>query len=199
MDKEQLKHRILQRTVKTPSCWFYTGAKNGGYGAITIDGKKTVVHKLMYRAVIGEVPEGKELDHLCGIKHCVNPEHLQPVTHLENTRRGPQYKGLDVNHLMPSRKKTHLLYIHNDRFRKEKNKSALVNKLLEEHYWNEGIKEVNTALSNAKVPTEDRYVATPEGVYGPTKLEPKAQKFCKNGHPVPSGRDRCLGKGCKYA
>lgn len=134
MNNEQIKHRILSKTVKTSTCWFYTGGKNGGYGALTIDGKKIVVHKLMYIAAVGEIPEGKELDHLCGIKHCVNPEHLQAVSHLENTRRGPQYKGLDQNYKAPSRKKTHLLYIHDDRFREEENKSQLVNELLAKHY-----------------------------------------------------------------
>lgn len=59
--------------------------------------------------------------------------------------------------------------------------------------------KANEALSEAKVSTEGRYVATPEGIYGPTKLESKAQKFCKEGHPIPVGRDKCLGKGCKHS
>ena len=178
MDKEQMKHRILSRTVKTPSCWFYTGAKNGGYGAIEINGKKTVVHRLMYEAVVGKVPDGMELDHLCGIKHCVNPEHLQPVTHLENTRRGPQSKGRETSaHLMPSRKKTHLLYIHDDLFRQEKHKSQLVNTLLERHYH-----------GTVDGKTQEEVVA---------EVEEKIikVKYCDHGQQ----RGKCLWKGCKYA
>lgn len=206
MDKEQLKHRILARTKKTSSCWFYIGTKASGYGTIVIDGKREVVHRLMYEIERGAIPEGSELDHLCGIKHCLNPDHLEPVSHLENTRRGPQYKGDEAkyksNPKAPSRKKTHLLYIQEERFRSEPKKSALVNKLLTDYYDNHNFKSVlektNKYLNSARVPEEGRYVATPEGIYGPTKLEVKT-KLCKNGHAIPEGRDRCMGKGCKYS
>jgi hypothetical protein len=53
MDLEQIKYRILAKTVKTPNCWFFTGAKNGGYGAIIIKGKRIVAHKLMYQIEVG--------------------------------------------------------------------------------------------------------------------------------------------------
>ena len=45
-------------------------------------------HKMMYEHVNGPVPEGLELDHLCHVRHCVNPAHLEAVTHAENVKRG---------------------------------------------------------------------------------------------------------------
>jgi len=45
-------------------------------------------HRLSYETEIGPIPEGLELDHLCRVRSCVNPLHLEPVTHQENVRRG---------------------------------------------------------------------------------------------------------------
>ena len=201
MDKEQLKHKILSKTVKTSTCWFYTGTKASGYGTITVDGKRILAHRIMYEAVNGAIPDGKEIDHLCIIRHCVNPEHLQAVTHLENTRRGPQYKDGDQNHLAPSRKKTFLLYIHNERFRDEKKKSELVNKLLEGHYRiQDNIVTVNKALSEAPTPTENRYGVDSSGSpFGPVSLKkPDHNKLCKIHKTRLDNRGRCLQKGCRF-
>jgi hypothetical protein len=46
-----------------------------------------LAHDFFYRLLVGPVPAGLELDHLCRVKLCVNPIHLEPVTHLENMRR----------------------------------------------------------------------------------------------------------------
>jgi hypothetical protein len=75
------------------SCWVYTHGRNqGGYGLVSIrkpDGRPTTIaaHKYAYLALIGPVPEGIELDHLCRNPPCVNPDHLEPVTLQENMRR----------------------------------------------------------------------------------------------------------------
>lgn len=47
----------------------------------------TYVHRAAYEVLVGPVPEGLELDHLCRVRHCYNPSHLEPVTRLENMRR----------------------------------------------------------------------------------------------------------------
>lgn len=150
MNDEQLMHKILSRTVKTSSCWFYTGTKSSGYGIVIVDGRERVAHRVSYELVNGKVPDGMELDHLCAVKHCINPEHLQAVTHLENSRRGPQSLRKETkNYLQPSKKKTFLLYIHNERFRDEDKKSALVNRLLEAHYKNISVPQAENTIADA--------------------------------------------------
>jgi hypothetical protein len=74
---------------ETTGCWLWTGAITGvGYGVLSFEGRKYNAHKMAYRHWTGEVPEGLQLDHLCRVRHCVNPAHLEPVTHRENSLRG---------------------------------------------------------------------------------------------------------------
>src|SRR5690348_9305170 len=68
-------------------CWLWRGAKSKGYGQARIDGRVYYVHRLLFEAERGPVPEGLELDHLCRVRWCVRPSHLEPVTPAENTRR----------------------------------------------------------------------------------------------------------------
>jgi hypothetical protein len=69
-------------------CWIFTGNRNGGgYGLISVNGKGRAAHRVAYEQIIGEVPDGLELDHLCNRPACCNPDHLEPVTHQENVRR----------------------------------------------------------------------------------------------------------------
>lgn len=74
---------------KTDECWLWHGCiEVNGYGVASVSGKTLKAHVIAYEALIGPKPEGMELDHLCRIRHCVNPAHLEPVTHQENTLRG---------------------------------------------------------------------------------------------------------------
>jgi HNH endonuclease len=72
-------------------CWEWIGAKWArGYGIFIQPGtqKHLAAHRWGYEHLVGPIPEGLELDHLCRNRSCVNPAHLEPVTHLENVRRG---------------------------------------------------------------------------------------------------------------
>lgn len=69
--------------------WLWTGTVDtNGYGRVIIDGRNMAAHRVAYEWLVGPIPEGLELDHLCKVRHCVNPAHLEPVTHKENTARG---------------------------------------------------------------------------------------------------------------
>jgi hypothetical protein len=70
-------------------CWLWTGADNKhGYGKFYLDGHYLPAHQVAYTWLVKPVPDGCELDHMCRVRACVNPAHLDPVTHLENVQRG---------------------------------------------------------------------------------------------------------------
>ena len=70
-------------------CWLWTGCTTSrGYGTFTNGGKTTRVHRYAYEFCVGPIPDGQQIDHLCRVKHCVNPDHLEAVTDRVNTRRG---------------------------------------------------------------------------------------------------------------
>lgn len=70
-------------------CLIWLGAVvRGGYGTIKIEGKRRVAHGIAYELHKGIVPAGLELDHLCRTPSCINPNHLEAVTHRENMLRG---------------------------------------------------------------------------------------------------------------
>lgn len=75
-------------------CWIWTGSKNSqGYSGFYYHGGRQSGHVVGWLLLVGPVPAGLELDHLCRVPSCVNPDHLEPVTSRENTRRGAAYKG----------------------------------------------------------------------------------------------------------
>ena len=69
-------------------CWVWVAAIRGGYGGFRVGEKLVSAHRYAYERWVGLIPEGLELDHLCRNPLCVNPFHLEPVTHCENVRRG---------------------------------------------------------------------------------------------------------------
>ena len=73
---------------KTETCWLWTGAKTiKGYGIVSRKGRLAKVHRVAYALIKGEIPEGLVIDHLCRVRLCVNPDHLEAVTTQENTKR----------------------------------------------------------------------------------------------------------------
>jgi hypothetical protein len=68
--------------------WIDLSLKNDGYGQVTHSGRKWSAHKLSYVLAKGPVPDGLVLDHLCRVRCCINPDHLEPVTDAVNVARG---------------------------------------------------------------------------------------------------------------
>src|ERR1019366_4519713 len=82
--------RFLKFVLPEPNtgCWLWTGGLNrGGYGQFMTP-PCTVAHRVAYELFVGPIPEGLQLDHLCRVRSCVNPQHLEPVSQQENIRRG---------------------------------------------------------------------------------------------------------------
>jgi hypothetical protein len=80
---------FIHRPVPDTQCWITPFAvKEGQYAYATINGRKRRLHGALYGLIVGAVPDGLELDHLCRNTRCVNPWHLEPITHQENVLRG---------------------------------------------------------------------------------------------------------------
>lgn len=78
-------------------CWEWLGYKTkGGYGKFRVEGKSPYAHRFAYEHFVGTIPDGLELDHLCRVRHCVNPEHLEAVTHRENMLRGESLQAINA-------------------------------------------------------------------------------------------------------
>lgn len=82
--------RFLARVeVDENGCWIFSGeTTHNGYGRFFHAGRHEMAHRFAYRMLRGPIPEGLTLDHLCRVRPCVNPAHLEPVTNAENARRG---------------------------------------------------------------------------------------------------------------
>jgi hypothetical protein len=100
IDDPRLPARFWSKVVPEPNtgCYLWVGwASRGGYGQFRSGPKKTAsAHRFAYEALVGPVPAGLDLDHLCRVRCCCNPLHLEPVTRQENCRRG--IKGVLTTH-----------------------------------------------------------------------------------------------------
>jgi len=85
-----VEQRIAENIeIDSNGCWIWLKHKdNNGYGRIWANSKTLRAHRVSYETYVGPISEGLELDHLCRVRHCVNPLHLESVTHAENMRRG---------------------------------------------------------------------------------------------------------------
>ena len=70
-------------------CWEWRGARNSsGYGSVTNGrGGSALAHRVAYETLVGPIPDGLTIDHLCRNKACLNAGHMEPVTREENSRR----------------------------------------------------------------------------------------------------------------
>lgn len=79
--------RFEQKINKTDTCWYWTGGILLGYGYFWYNNKTLKAHRFSYELYKEKIPYGLTIDHLCEIKKCVNPDHLEAVTIQENLKR----------------------------------------------------------------------------------------------------------------
>lgn len=95
---EDLPKRIQDKIMPEPTsgCWLWIRGKNShGYGIVCWKSKTQSAHRFVYTFLKGEIPKGLELDHLCRVRHCVNPAHLEPVTGIVNILRSNAHSVLN--------------------------------------------------------------------------------------------------------
>lgn len=78
--------------VNDAGCWVWQKAKWDGYGSLWKDGRHVKAHREYYENAKGPIPPGLQIDHLCRNPSCVNPDHLEAVSAMENVRRGVHTK-----------------------------------------------------------------------------------------------------------
>lgn len=90
--------RFWEKVDASGDCWDWMGAKTqDGYGAIGAggrEGRTLMAHRVVFNLLGLDIPEGMEADHLCFRRHCVNPDHIEIVTGIENKRRQRRYLKL---------------------------------------------------------------------------------------------------------
>ena len=88
--KDRFMHYV--ELIPESTCWYWTGAIGpGGYGRFTVaQGLVAIAHRFAYELLMGPIPAGLTLDHLCREKSCINPRHLEPVTADENIKRSSE-------------------------------------------------------------------------------------------------------------
>jgi hypothetical protein len=77
-------------------CWTWTASGSNGYGRFQVGRGSRQAHRIAYEALVGPIPAGLQLDHLCRNRGCCNPAHLEPVTQQENIRRGENGKARGI-------------------------------------------------------------------------------------------------------
>lgn len=92
---DALPFRLARKVEQADSgCWLWRASKDPcGYGQVWWETRPHKAHRVVYTLAFGPIPDGMELDHLCKVRHCVNPAHLEPVTHQENLLRGDTFQA----------------------------------------------------------------------------------------------------------
>lgn len=93
-----LEERLTRLSVRDGACLLWTGHLTpAGYGSMKVKGTTVGVHRVAHEVWIGPIPAGLEVDHLCGNRACLEPAHLEAVTHRENLRRSSNWIASEIN------------------------------------------------------------------------------------------------------
>ena len=91
---DYLPERFARKVLADGECWLWIAAKDPcGYGQFFWNGRPHKAHRVAYELVVGGIPAGLELDHLCRVRHCVRPSHMEAVTHRVNLLRGDTFQA----------------------------------------------------------------------------------------------------------
>lgn len=83
------EEKFWAKVERTSTCWWWRGTLYpNGYGAARHEGRVVMAHRRAYELLVGSIPDRRDIDHLCRNTACVNPDHLEPVTHQTNVLRG---------------------------------------------------------------------------------------------------------------
>lgn len=75
--------------VPFSGCWLWAGSLAGsGYARFMLNKKMVAAHRVAYELKHGPIPDGLQMDHLCRVRCCINPDHVEPVTASTNVKRG---------------------------------------------------------------------------------------------------------------
>jgi len=87
---DPLKYLESKITRDSSGCWLWHGViLSTGYGQAASNGRRFMAHRFAYELLVGPIPAGLTIDHLCRVRQCVNPDHMEPVSRWENVRRAP--------------------------------------------------------------------------------------------------------------
>lgn len=96
---EQLKSRLLKHSIPVTEsgCWVWLGSSTqAGYGVMWNGEHNTSAHRIAHEVFIGPIEDGHTVDHLCRVRCCVNPDHLESVPHSVNLQRGETLNAKEV-------------------------------------------------------------------------------------------------------
>lgn len=128
--KGGLAERLWSRIRRDEKgCWLWTGAITAqGYGSLRINYEGLLAHRVMFELLVEPIPDGLHLDHLCRVRACCNPAHLEPVTCGENLRRSPLHnankqrcaRGHEYDHIRDGRRRCSLCNAINHKASRER-------------------------------------------------------------------------------